>query len=241
MKKISGENDGTAHGARPLSALLKFCGTRKCEEGYSQISQHRILVCLLYQKQTKNSDLHNPHISLIAEFFCMAGTPWTKRIPNCLPPQRHGNSSLFFDCQQPSPIHWPFIVIKANKFFTHPPLPRYGLQPELLESETYHFQTPHSLINQSIKVHFECKLYYYYVLSTLCVVVPSAPCLICMTLKLCVLFQGALSFSPTGKRTTIPKCQYRCGHQAMAVLVMYRANNGIGQKYKYANTGTVTI
>jgi hypothetical protein len=37
-KKISGENDGTAHSARQLSALLKLCGTRKCEEGYSQIS-----------------------------------------------------------------------------------------------------------------------------------------------------------------------------------------------------------
>ncbi len=36
-KKISGKNDGTAHGAHPFSALLKLCGTRKCEEGYSQI------------------------------------------------------------------------------------------------------------------------------------------------------------------------------------------------------------
>jgi hypothetical protein len=32
----------------------------------------------LYQKQTKKSDSHNPHIYLIAEFFCMAGTPWPK-------------------------------------------------------------------------------------------------------------------------------------------------------------------
>jgi hypothetical protein len=31
-----------------------------------------------------------------------------------------------------------------------------------------HFQTPHSLINQSIIVHFDCKLGYYYVLSALC-------------------------------------------------------------------------
>jgi hypothetical protein len=158
----------------------------------------------LYQKQTKNSDLHDPHISLIAEFFCMAGTPWPKRIPNCLPPQRHGNSSLFFDCQQPSTIHWPFIVIKAKNIFTHPPLLRYGLQPELLESETYHFQTPHSLINQSIKVHFECKLDSYYVLSALYVVLPSPPCLICMTSKLCVAFQGAISFSLTGKKAASP-------------------------------------
>ncbi len=36
--KISGENKGTAHGACQLSALSKLCGTRKCEEGYSQIS-----------------------------------------------------------------------------------------------------------------------------------------------------------------------------------------------------------
>jgi hypothetical protein len=28
-----------------------------------------------YQKQTKSSDSHDPHISLIAEFICMAGTP----------------------------------------------------------------------------------------------------------------------------------------------------------------------
>ncbi len=114
-KKTSGENNGTAHGARPFSALLKLCGTRKCEEGYSQISYNRVLVCLLYQKQTKNSDSHDPHISLIAEFFCMTGTPWPKQIPNCLPPQRHGNLSLFFNCQWLPTIHWPFILIKAKK------------------------------------------------------------------------------------------------------------------------------
>ncbi len=37
------------------------------------------------------------------------------------------------------------------------------------------------------------------------------------------------------------KWQYRYGHQVMSVLVMYHANTGIGQKCKYANTGTGTI
>jgi hypothetical protein len=32
---------------------------------------------------------------------------------------------------------------------------RFGLEPELLGVEYLHFQTPHSLINQSLKVHFE--------------------------------------------------------------------------------------
>ncbi len=36
-KKISGENDGTAHGARQFSALLKLCGIRKCEAVYSHL------------------------------------------------------------------------------------------------------------------------------------------------------------------------------------------------------------
>jgi hypothetical protein len=36
--KISSENDGTAHDAHQFSALSKLCGTRECEEGYSQIS-----------------------------------------------------------------------------------------------------------------------------------------------------------------------------------------------------------
>ncbi len=37
------------------------------------------------------------------------------------------------------------------------------------------------------------------------------------------------------------KCQYRYGHQVMAVPVMCHANTGIGQKCNYANTGTGTI
>jgi hypothetical protein len=34
---------------------------------------------------------------------------------------------------------------------------------------------------------------------------------------------------------------YRYGHYLMPVLVMYRASIGIGQRCKYANTGTGTI
>jgi hypothetical protein len=41
--------------------------------------------------------------------------------------------------------------------------------------------------------------------------------------------------------TNVPKCQYRYGHQVMAVPVMYHANTGIGQNCKYANTNTGTI
>ena len=36
-QKISGENDGTAHGARQFSALLKLCGIKKCEAVYSHL------------------------------------------------------------------------------------------------------------------------------------------------------------------------------------------------------------
>ena len=35
--KISGENDGTAHGAHQFSALLKLCRIRKCETVYSHL------------------------------------------------------------------------------------------------------------------------------------------------------------------------------------------------------------
>ncbi len=42
-----------------------------------------------------------------------------KSLPNCLPPQRHGNLSLFFNCQRPLTIHWPFILKRLNLFTIH--------------------------------------------------------------------------------------------------------------------------
>ena len=56
-----------------------------------------------------------------------------------------------------------------GNFFQPPTTPGgLALQPELLESKTYHLWTPHSLINR-VKIHFECKLDILY-LSPLCVV-----------------------------------------------------------------------
>jgi hypothetical protein len=60
------------------------------------------------------------------------------------------------------------------------------------------FSDPHSLIKQSLKVHFECKLDYNFVLLRSYVVLSLTSSLVYDSASMCCI-QGAMSFSPTGK------------------------------------------
>jgi hypothetical protein len=60
------------------------------------------------------------------------------------------------------------------------------------------FSDPHSLIKQSLKVHFECKLDYNFVLLRSYVVLSLTSSLVYDSASMCCI-QGAMSFSPTRK------------------------------------------
>ena len=73
--------------------------------------------------------------------------------------RKQGSPHCFFGFPPTDDNPIAFVVIKAI-FFTHPPLPEVWPTARTFASLKLAFSDPHSLIRQSLKVHFECKLDY---------------------------------------------------------------------------------
>ena len=79
--------------------------------------------------------------------------------------RKQGSPHCFFGLPPTDDNPIAFVDIKANYFFfTHPPLPEVWPTARTFGSLKLAFSDPHSLIEQSLKVHFECKLDYNFVL-----------------------------------------------------------------------------
>jgi hypothetical protein len=126
------------------------------------------------------------------------------QIPICVPPWRHGNSPFFFDCQRPLTIHWPSLLSRLI-FFTHPSLLEVWPSAITFGIKNLPFWTPHSLINQSLKVHIECKLDYNFDLSSLCVVLLSPPCLMYDSTTMCCISRRNEFFPDREKAAILAK------------------------------------
>ena len=118
----------------------------------------------------------------------------------------------FFACQRLSTIHWLSLLLRLI-FSPNHHSRRFGPQPELLELGNLHFQTPHSLINPSLKVHFECKLEYDFVLSSLCVVLLSAPCLMYDSVTMCCISWRNEFFFDRENPMRLPVTKYLDSHE----------------------------
>jgi len=110
------------------------------------------------------------------EFSCMAGKHETKkRNSNLSPDEASSNPHCFCYCRWAVDNTIIAYIVCCGNFF-HPPTTPEGLasQPELLESKTYHFRTPHCLINR-VKSPLWMQTGSILYLSPLCVVLLLSP------------------------------------------------------------------
>ncbi len=136
-------------------------------------------------------------LSVVSEIDLKFRFAWSTHFSNCRILLHGGNIMTKTNSKlPPTSKAWQFVIVfqlpttinnplafhcdQGNIF--HPPTtPKVWPSARTFGIGNLHFQTPHSLINQSMKVHSECKLDYHYVLSALCLVLLIPPCLLCMT------------------------------------------------------------
>ena len=158
-----------AHGARSL--LVKLLDM-KMWDGFLKIT---ISVIWSGQRENLLSFATASGFSGSTEFSCMAGNHDLKRNSNLPPGEASSNPHCFCYCRRAVDNTIITYIVRCGNCF-HPPTTPGGLasKPELLESKTYHFQTPHSLINR-VKSPLWMQTGSILYLSPLCVVLLLSP------------------------------------------------------------------
>ena len=149
------------HGARSL--LVKLLDMKMWDG--SLIKYYiSILVCPAERIFCEILISHSLRIFWIHRILLHGGKPWPKKEFEFASRWGKLESSLFLLLSTTRRQYYHHLHHCHGDLFFHPPTTPRGLalQPELLESKTYHFWTPHSLISR-VKVHFECKLDVYFI------------------------------------------------------------------------------
>ncbi len=151
-----------AHGARSL--LVKLLDMKMWD---GSLIKYYIssLVCPRLENLPKILFHHSLRIFPIQRILLHGGNTMIKWNSNLPPDEASSNPHCFLLLPTTRRQYYHHLHRCHGDLFFHPPTTPRGLalQPELLDSKTYHFWTPHSLINRVKSPIWECKLDVYFI------------------------------------------------------------------------------